>query len=126
MVESAVPYPYYGGIGIKVCDRWLGRDGFSNFIKDMGERPKGHTIERREVDKGYNPENCYWLPAKLQARNTHRTVYVTVNGERVKLIDLRDKYGINASTIYYRYRRGVRGDKLIAPAHKNVRWHGPN
>src|SRR6202041_1024294 len=29
-------YDRYGGRGIKVCDRWLGSDGFTNFLADMG------------------------------------------------------------------------------------------
>lgn len=36
-------YKNYGGRGIRVCERWLGKQGFFNFCKDMGDRPKGST-----------------------------------------------------------------------------------
>ena len=62
--KSHLTYPYYGGRGITVCDRWLehGR-GFKNFLEDMGARPsKGFDLDRIDSDKGYSKENCQWVP----------------------------------------------------------------
>jgi hypothetical protein len=63
-------WQYYGGRGIAVCKRWR---SFQNFLRDMGERPTGMTIERKNVDRGYTPKNCVWLPRNLQSRNRRST-----------------------------------------------------
>jgi len=59
----------YGGRGITVCDRWQGRDGFTNFLADLGERPEGKTIDRINTDGNYEPGNVKWSTPKEQAAN---------------------------------------------------------
>lgn len=63
-------YPNYGGRGITVCDRW---HDVENFVADMGQPPKGLTLERVDNDGGYNPENCKWATRSEQARNKRNT-----------------------------------------------------
>jgi len=60
-------YQYYGGKGVGVCVRWY---NFSNFVKDVGERPLGHTLDRIDGDGDYKPSNCRWADKQLQAINT--------------------------------------------------------
>jgi len=63
---NSVDYPDYGGRGIAVCDKWL---SFTAFLADMGARPQGTTIDRVNPDGNYEPENCRWTDARIQAAN---------------------------------------------------------
>jgi hypothetical protein len=75
--EKTKNFNNYGGRGIKVCDRWLGIHGFSNFLEDMGERPDGvhkngrpiYTLDRIDNNKGYCKDNCRWATIHEQSGN---------------------------------------------------------
>ena len=59
-------YSRYGGRGIRVCQRW---DSFVNFLKDMGERPNGKTLDRLDNNGNYQPDNCKWSIPYEQVHN---------------------------------------------------------
>lgn len=74
----------YYARGIRVCERWL---DFANFYADMGDPPAGWSIERRDPNDNYTPENCEWASRPEQNRNTRRTKVVTVDGRKMLLTD---------------------------------------
>ena len=65
-------YHYYGGRCIEVCKRWW---DFESFLADMGDKPKGKTLERVNTNGNYEPENCKWATWKEQHQNQRAKGY---------------------------------------------------
>lgn len=97
----------YGGRGIKVCDRWSGRNGFENFIADMGvPEDKLLTIDRKDVNGDYCLDNCRWATNKQQARNKRSNKKVIWNGEERLLVELAEELGVSYKRAYRRLSLG--------------------
>ena len=74
-------YKFYGGRGVKVCDRWM--NSFEAFYADMGDPPdENSSIERLDVNGDYCPENCTWIDFSKQACNTRNNVVIEYRGEK--------------------------------------------
>ena len=67
---NATRYESYGAVGVSVCERW---QKFENFLEDMGERPKGKTLDRIDPFGNYEPSNCRWATYKEQVHNQRRS-----------------------------------------------------
>lgn len=100
-------YRHYGGRGIAVCERWLGPEGFRNFLTDMGKKPSPkHSLDRIDNDRPYSPENCRWATQKDQVRNSGRVRLVTIGEETQAVAAWAEHYGIKIHTVYNRLKRG--------------------
>lgn len=100
-------YPYYGDLGISVCDRW--EHSFDNFHKDMGDPPHGHTLDRIDSNRDYSPENCRWSDHKTQMNNTTRNRHLTAFGETKTMAQwAEDERAINAGVSYTLLRARLR------------------
>lgn len=97
-------YEGYGARGIKVCRRWM---KFENFVKDMGERPTGKSLDRIDNSKGYSPRNCKWSDNKEQARNRRSNKYMTYDGQTKSLPEWAELYGISQRCLHRRLKRGL-------------------
>lgn len=96
-------YPDYGARGIRVCDRW---SDFAVFLADMGHRPAGHTLDRIDVNGGYEPGNCRWADHKVQANNKRSNMRLTINGVTKTLQGWSDHHGVGRSTVRWRLSQG--------------------
>ncbi len=104
-------YKHYGGRGIAVCDEWK---SFVNFIRDMGPRPSPElTIERRDNDGNYTPDNCYWGTKKEQSRNRRISTFYTHDGHTRCLAEWSDLSGIPPDTLSWRISAGWDFGKAI-------------
>ncbi len=96
-------YYRYGGRGIKVCKRW--KNSFINFYKDMGDRPKGKSIDRINNNGNYSPKNCKWSTQKEQCSNTSNNVLVTIDKKTKTVSEWSRIKKINNSTVFKRINR---------------------
>lgn len=93
----------YVGRGIGVCEEWR---NFENFVRDMGERPRGMTLDRIDNDAGYSKENCRWATPKQQMNNTRRNRYITFRGETKTVAQWADALSIPVGILRSRLDRG--------------------
>lgn len=100
----------YGGRGIKVCAMWY---SFINFYRDMGDPPLGLTLERKNNNGDYNPENCIWASIKKQSLNKRNNRLITFNGITQSLIQWSEQTQIPYWTLHVRFRRNWSIEKAL-------------
>lgn len=91
-------YAGYGGRGITVDPRW---DDFAQFVADMGPKPSPrHTVDRKDNDGPYSPENCQWATPMAQAGNRRgRDPHVDIAGEELPLSKAAEKLGVTVEQV---------------------------
>lgn len=96
-------YQFYGGKGIRVCERW---HVFQNFVDDMGPRAPGMTLERNKIDQDYSPSNCRWATRAEQNQNRSITRWIEFRGERLCMAVMANKYGKSKENLRDRLKQG--------------------
>lgn len=95
-------FPYYGGRGISVCDRW---SGFESFLEDMGFPEEGQSIDRIDPNGNYEPSNCRWVDMKTQCRNKRNNILIEYRGKIEVLHDVAKQLGVHSTTLNRRVKR---------------------
>lgn len=107
-------YGHWGARGIKVCDRWLGDDGFVKFLADMGPKPSSeHSLDRIDNDGPYSPENCRWATRIEQANNKRTNTMITYCGVTQSLADWARATGIAYSCLQRRVYSGWTTEEIL-------------
>ena len=102
--EKHKSYMDYGGRGIKVCDEWSGKLGFLNFYDwaNANGYKDGMTIERKDVNGNYCPENCCFITNEEQQRNKRNNVILEKDGEKMLGSDVAKMLNLSEGAIRYR------------------------
>lgn len=104
--EKCKAYPEYGGRGIGVCAEWLGKDGLTTFLAYMGPRPDGHSLDRIDVNGGYEPGNVRWATVETQANNMRKTALITVDGVTLSQRQWARETGLSKNAVAERIAAG--------------------
>ena len=103
----------YGGRGITVCKRWL---KFENFLKDMGVRPEGKTIERINNNAGYTKSNCRWATTAEQSVNRRNNRPLTFESKTQPMSVWAKELNIRYETLAVRKHRGWSDERALSTA----------
>jgi hypothetical protein len=99
-------YPRYGGRGIKIARKW---DSFETFLEDLGPRPRGYSLVRRNADASFTPNSCAWEPRAEQQRRRSNNALTEKDVARIRAkykagvrrADLARQFGVSLSHICY-------------------------
>lgn len=95
-------YANYGGRGISFCPRW---NIYALFLKDMGERPDGASLDRIDNSLGYSKTNCQWSTRTTQNRNNAQNRTITFAGHTKCLGEWCELLNLNYARVYARLFR---------------------
>lgn len=102
---NAKAYKNYGGRGIRVCEAWQQYEAFRDWALSSGY--EDHlTIERKDCDGMYDPENCKWVTLPDQGKNTRKNRYIEYDGKVMTLAEWSRALGGGPNLVTTRLQRG--------------------
>lgn len=110
LLKTNRSFPQYGGRGISICKRWM---SFKLFLKDMGKAPKGRSLDRINVNKGYSKKNCRWATLLQQNRNKTSSIFVSYKGKKYAAKKFSKIKNVKYTTLLKRHHAGFVDKKLI-------------
>ena len=116
-------YKFYGGRGVRVCQKW--RMSFLVFLEDVGMRPNPKlTLDRIDNKKGYRPGNVKWSTMKEQCRNRRSNRIVRFRGKRMLVTEWAEHLGVNRYSLQGRFFRGWNAKRALTEPFRTVVKHG--
>lgn len=115
-------YERYGGRGISVCSEWHEANKFMDWAEREGYAP-GLQLDRINNNGDYCPENCRWVTAKENARNTRRNRFLTISGERKTVAEWCEIYDVSPYTVYWWIKEKGEGHAAEMIQKRNARSH---
>ena len=102
----------YAERGIIVCANWQEYETFRDWAVANGYE-ESLTIDRKNNNAGYSPDNCNWVDKKTQARNRRTTRWITIDNETLALAEWLERKNISPTTFYKRVRMGFSDAEAI-------------
>lgn len=110
-------FKWYGAEGVKVHPKF--RHDFEAFVAEVGIRPDGYTLDRKDCSKGYEPGNIAWADTETQQNNRRNNVNIEFNGKTQTMTQWARELRINKNTLRGRLVTGWPVEKaLTQPARK--------
>jgi hypothetical protein len=108
-------YHNYGGRGIDICEEW--KNDFSPFCEWAIATGYNDSlsIDRKNVNGNYEPENCRWVNANIQQRNRRNNHFITYKGKTKTLIEWSNEIGVGHTTILGRLKKGMSIEEVLSP-----------
>lgn len=120
---KAISYKYYGGKGITVCEEWQDFKPFYEWAMANGYRDD-LTIDRKDSNGNYCPENCLWATNKVQQNHTSYNRLITFRGETHNITEWAEILNIPRNVLYNRTRRGWDIEKILTTKKRD--WRAKN
>jgi hypothetical protein len=113
-MHERIAKPGYQSLGVVVCEEWRTYEPFRDYaVAHLGDRPPGHSLDRIDNSRGYEPGNVRWATPTTQQRNTRSTRMLVVDGHAKPLVEWAEILGVNPAVIRERLKDGWSPERAV-------------